>query len=425
VIKPVPILAGALLVVYAYGFLSLDIDGKWTRLHEDNGAMHTSFALSHLHLGLSATRAHDLHFNPATGKMVLYGHHPPGTSLAVAAAFAATGSSSPRTARMVSIAFHLGTLGLMVALLAVFFGAPTALFGGFVIAALPMSAYFGRMVNYEPLCLFAVLLQLFGYAKFKTTGAPRWVAMIVAGVIVGALIDWPALFFAGAIVLMEVFDLRRGGGDRRLVAAIGLAGAAVLAFDLAHLALAAGSIEPLLNVVGRNVSGAEELSWGRLVLRPINSNRLYFTHTGLVAGILMATSLLRPRSRLASSLLDVDRPEVASRLLAISGGAAFAYVLAAPTWAATHAYWQFYALPYVGFSIVACLVVLYRNASRPGATAWRALLVVVVIEMLGTTAYTLNLRYSETEPYAIREVATLQQNYLDPADEVWLDAGRR
>ena len=45
-------------------------------------------------------------------------------------------------------------------------------------ATLPMGAFFGRMVNYEPLCLFAVMLQLDGYAIWRQEGR-------------GAAFSWP------------------------------------------------------------------------------------------------------------------------------------------------------------------------------------------------------------------------------------------
>ncbi len=97
---------GLALVAYASAFLSIDIESGWTRLHEDNGAMHTSFAIS--------------------------------------------GSADPPVARMVPIGFHLISLILTVVLLATFFSTEVALLGGFLVAILPMGAYFGRMVNYEP-----------------------------------------------------------------------------------------------------------------------------------------------------------------------------------------------------------------------------------------------------------------------------------
>ena len=58
------------LAVYAFGTLSIGLTSDWQLRHEDNGAMHTTFALSHLRLGLAATRAHDVFFTTHSGQAV-------------------------------------------------------------------------------------------------------------------------------------------------------------------------------------------------------------------------------------------------------------------------------------------------------------------------------------------------------------------
>ena len=59
--KPLPLIA---LGLYAFGILAIGLRADWRLRHEDNGAMHTTLALSHLRLGLERTRAHDVSFNP-------------------------------------------------------------------------------------------------------------------------------------------------------------------------------------------------------------------------------------------------------------------------------------------------------------------------------------------------------------------------
>ena len=84
------------LGLYAFGVLSIGLTRDWRLRNEDNGAMHTTLALSHLRLGLAQTRGHDLFYSPHTGQTIPYGHHPPATALVLAGAFALTGSDSPR-----------------------------------------------------------------------------------------------------------------------------------------------------------------------------------------------------------------------------------------------------------------------------------------------------------------------------------------
>ena len=81
-----PLPAVAALLVYACLLLSIGLTADWRLRHEDNGAMHTTLALSHQRLGLRETRAHDVFVDRFTGDRIVYGHHPPGPPLALAAA---------------------------------------------------------------------------------------------------------------------------------------------------------------------------------------------------------------------------------------------------------------------------------------------------------------------------------------------------
>src|SRR3954465_11181457 len=109
---PPPALAWLALFAYASALLTIGVTRDWRLLHEDNGALHTMFARTHLDLGLARTRAHDLFFRPATGEASFYSHHPPATSLVVAAVFRAVGSDAPWVARSVAIVFQLASLAL-------------------------------------------------------------------------------------------------------------------------------------------------------------------------------------------------------------------------------------------------------------------------------------------------------------------------
>lgn len=107
------------LIAYAFAILSIGLTADWRLRHEDNGAMHTTLALSHLQLGLAESRAHDLFVNAHTGERTPYGHHPPATALTLAAAFALTGTDTPAVTRLTVIAFHIGSVLLSTAILGV------------------------------------------------------------------------------------------------------------------------------------------------------------------------------------------------------------------------------------------------------------------------------------------------------------------
>jgi hypothetical protein len=404
----------AAAALYGLALLTIGIREDWRLLHEDNGAFHTTLALSHLRLGLGATRAHDLFYEPATGHSFPYGHHPPALALTLASAFALMGSDAPWVARSVAIAFHLGSLLLFAGRLRRHLPPGAALAGLFVFATLPMSSFFGRMVDYEPLGLFAALLALSGFDRLLGSGWSRGLGLLLAGVVLGGLVDWSGFFFAGSIAAVAAYRAFRGEpGAARAAVAVAAAAAAVLALDVAHLVWANhGSFDRLREVMpGR---GLPTPPLAAFALGLLERYRRYFTLAGLDASILTAVALAAPRSAFARRVFGTPRgADLRSLLLAI-GGAAAAYVLAAPFWAAKHAYWQFYFLPYTVFAIVLAARLLWSIAGRWRAAS-RVAVVVFGLELVATSAYVLAERHTKTGEYAVAETARLRARFLVPA----------
>ena len=302
--------------------------------------MHTTLALSHLQLGLADTRAHDVFVNRQTGERTPYGHHPPGTALTIAAAFALTGSDAPAVARLTVIAFHIGSMLLLTAMLGLLLDDDRrGLLGGLVMATLPMSAYFGRMVNYEPICLFGIMLLLFGYVRFKRYERSRDLVWVALGIIWGGLVDWPSFFFAAALAVVEMLDLaRRRTTHATLLVVLVTSATTVFAFDLWHLWYAGrGAMQAFGGVLSSNQPlWHADLTIGRFMAGQTDTFRRYFTEVGLMSVLLAVWSLARPGARLSRRLFDAPSAPLLRRLLAASGGAALAYVLAAPNWAMMH-----------------------------------------------------------------------------------------
>ena len=105
------------VLALALPLLAWGLADDWRLLHEDNGALHTAFALAHVRMGLAATRGHAVFVSSTSGEQALYGHHPPGLPLLVAAAFALTGTDCPWVGRSVVIGCHAATLLLLTWLL--------------------------------------------------------------------------------------------------------------------------------------------------------------------------------------------------------------------------------------------------------------------------------------------------------------------
>lgn len=401
------------LAAYAFAILSIGLTADSRLRHEDNGAMHTTLALSHLALGLDGTRAHDVFVNRVTGERRPYGHHPPALPLVLAAVFALTGSDSPAVARLTVMAFQIGSVLLVVAVLGELVGNRAAWLGGLFMATLPMSGYFGRMVNYEPLCLFAVMVQLLGYVRWKIHGRRRDAWLLGVGVVWGGVVDWPAFFFAAALASVEVIDLARRKTSGAPLALLIATATGVFAFDLWHLWYAArGSMQAFGGVLASNEPlWAMDASLSRFVLGQVDTFRRYFTEAGLISTGLALWSLAagtsgRPHDDALSPLTR--------RVLAATFGAAFAYVVTAPAWAMMHQYWQFYFLPSVVISMVlAWLRLEHAMRTRPGAL-FRAMQVAFVLDVLMASGYWLHFRHTRPESYAIETTASFRALYLTP-----------
>jgi len=406
-----------LLVLYALAVLSIGLTRDFVLLHEDNGAMQTTFALSHLRLGLARTRACNVFFEPGTGLLSPYAHHPPGTGLALAAAFAVTGSDAPAVARAVAIAFHVASIFVMVAVLSRLVPAHVALLGGAVMATLPMGAYFGRMVNFEPLCLLGITLQLLGYVRMKQDSPARGLPVLVAGIALGGVIDWASFFFTAAIAMaIAVDDLGERPRQPWALSVVAIAAAGLFALEVIQPWYAEpGSLLPLGEVAMRPPSlGSMPSEALAFVASQLLTAQRYYTDAGLVSALAVAAAMIAPRSCLGARVLGVGDPALVHRLAAISSGAAAAYVLAAPSWARLHAYWQFYALPYVVLSMVLVGWSLWRAAAGRGRIIARALLVILALDAAIGSASTLIFRHTSPNPAAVRRTADLRARFLAP-----------
>ncbi|MGZ7039528.1 MAG: hypothetical protein ACXVJO_15240, partial [Thermoanaerobaculia bacterium] len=308
-----------LVVAYAVTLLSIHMNHRWRLVHEDNGAMQTTFALSHLRYGLAATRAENVFIDPRTGARLFYAHHPPAVPLVLAAAFALTGSDAPWVARGVMVAFSVATLIVMMLMLNHLFGDERlVLAGGLAMATFPMEAFFGRMANYEAPALLFCLMQMFAYLRQRTR-------LMIAAIVIGGLFDWSSLFFSGAIAIAALLERRI-----RTFVAIALSAAFVTIVNIVHVILATGTLRGFLEAVtGSAVAGHNAMTIVDFVALQLDNFRGYFTITGLVATLLVTTALVLPYSRLATALLPPH--ERHTRLfLAINLCAATAWLLSSP-----------------------------------------------------------------------------------------------
>ena len=183
--------------------LTIGITHDYRLKHEDNNALHATFARSHLHLGFETTRGQNYFYAQATDSGAFYANHPPGPGLVLAFVYGLTGRDGPPTTRATAILFHLFATALFFGLARrVFKEEWEVLLATLAFVVLPESAFFGRMLNHEVLVLPGAILLVRGYFE-SVRGNPsaRWMAAVVIGSVWAALAGWAGFFAIGACAL--------------------------------------------------------------------------------------------------------------------------------------------------------------------------------------------------------------------------------
>lgn len=395
-------LTAAICLVVLAGLLAIRARAPWRYLHDDNGRRYSSYARTHIALGLAATGGRDFFYDPRDGRMVPYGHHPPGLGLLLAGWFRLLGSDTPGAARALPALFHLTSAALMLGLLGRHFPGPPGLVAGLVFAVVPMSSYFGKMVNFEPLVLPFLIGAVIAWWRFAEGGRPAWAGLAILLVALGTLVDWPILLAPLVFAGDGVRRWRRGEGGGVLVA-----GAAAVVVALAVVVpvatWAASAVGPgeLAKAASYRARLHGQYRWWQLAGKLIDYNRRYFTEPVLVASVVAAGMLVGDAWR--------RRPFTPrARLLALFGVVGILPVVGFPTSARYHAYWQFPLLP---FATLAVAFVLERLGARLSPSRRRLVYASVALWVVAASAAMLHMRYTRPSGYVARQIRQFQ-HYL-------------
>lgn len=236
------------LIIYGVG-LTHEIAEPWIGLHDWNGAFFSQLARNFLrypweiHHGMPIVAVGDA--VPSPQERSIYATHPPGLVWLVAGAFQLFGEHE-WAARLVPIAASLGSLALLMWIVARGWGRAMALRAGLIYSVMPMAVYFGRMVNHEAVCLFLMLATMAAWAGVVDSAASsmhrRWRLIVAVSAIAGGIwIDWPGIFFAGFFAIAVFFQWYRGIVKLSSVVVVwcsALAATALMLWFLVHFGLA-------------------------------------------------------------------------------------------------------------------------------------------------------------------------------------------
>lgn len=375
-----------LLALYATG-LTQRLTAPWSGMHDWNGAFYSQLARNllrypfdvHHGMGVLAVGADA----PPANERGLYAHHPPGMVWLTAAAFRIAGESEA-TARTVPIAASLASLWMLVALTARRWGRDRALCAGFVFAMMPMSVYFGRMVNHEAVCLCLMLAAVLAWqsaaperpAKTSVFALTGWGAAIAAMI----WIDWIGVLFAGLFCAYLTFHRRRQGltGGRLFYAwGVSIGAAAGMVCYLVYGGLD-GNWEKLWSIfVSRrenNITPSHSVAWEHVLGNlswPILALAV-FGAAGHIAGrASRQTQVYNGPSH------HSGRPVGGLGVIALTG---LIWVVLFWRLFKIHNYWMFYLGPWVALSAAAALAGIRSFAfARAPMPAWALFYTTVVI----------------------------------------------
>lgn len=388
--------------------LLIGINRDYQLKHEDNNALHATFARSHLRLGLAVTHGQNYFYSPAMGGGGFYPNHPPGPGLILAVWYGVTGHDGPAATRTAAIVFHvLGTwlfYGLARRVLTRRWEVALALL---LYVALPESAFFGRMMNHEVLVLPFAILLVRGYWESVHGDwlRGRWMAAIGLGVLGAAFTGWAGFFAIGACALhagWETFVRRNPRATSPLVLLV-VAGVLLFAVTLAQLLWALGGDVPYLRALLASRAGSgEDGRYGQWLGRILELHWRYFGLTSAVGLMTIAVRAIRRKS----AVVDPAQEVALIFLLAGSG-----YVATFLFNATKHDYWQFLLLPASALGIV-MLVRSLLGATESRRILRRALLGVVIFDIALVSTVTLVQRHVKREGFCLEAVALLRKNHL-------------
>lgn len=221
----------AVLALYA-GLLAIHIGQPWIGADAPSGALWSTVGRNIAHHGYVGTS-----FGQVANEIVpsspaefrFYQNHPPVLAFGVALMFRLAGEGEWQ-ARLFPILFSMGSLFLLYVLVRDWYGEKSALLASFVFAVLPMSAFFGRHVNFEPIAIFFILAVVLLYQRWMAGSGRGRLALLSAVYAVAMLSDWPAYFLAGFLPVHHLLVRRRLGSSWIFP----LISAVVLAVHLLH-----------------------------------------------------------------------------------------------------------------------------------------------------------------------------------------------
>jgi hypothetical protein len=400
----------AVLAVAAF-LLCRGITAPFLAWHEMNSAMYSQFARNHMQYGLAYTKLYctwgDTATPPATPERYL--NHPPLIALWTAALLAVFGDHE-WAARLAPIAASLGSVVLLMRIVEGLRGPLLGVLAGFFFATLPLTAYFGRMIDHVAPVQFFTLLMLHGYllwsGLYPGGRRPRLGASwYVTGAVLGIGTGWAAVLPALLLGAWHGLRVGRGSGEARLlpwlVAAPAAALAAVVVHILAGCAWDLGMLPALF--AGRALGGAGgAVPWPAwLAAQALHLARNFTLPGAVAAGVcasVLVARLVRPAPSGAPSAFPFGGTLAAA--VGLTGLHGLLYVVLFKNAAWHHDYWQFFLGPFVATSLAALAVAAGRAVAAREPRLERLVVAALLVVPMPWAKASLVFYATQRQPYS-------------------------
>jgi hypothetical protein len=177
--------------------------GSWELVNEGSAAFAKSFAMSHLYLGLSVTKGQNFFYNGQEEAPRPYLHLPPGLGLTVWAMYHFLGYENELQLFMpLLLPLISQTLSfILIAIIAVIMTNSLLLsaYATLIFALLPISLYFGHIVETPVAALPFVLLSLIAYLYYLRKPQLRYQYLLLGASAFSAFYCWTGFFILPVI----------------------------------------------------------------------------------------------------------------------------------------------------------------------------------------------------------------------------------
>jgi hypothetical protein len=361
---PFWLLLALFLVVMTLGLSELWLFGH----HGWNGARRGMAGINYVRHGFLETRFGPVeNFGPVVREQFsYYWHHPVLIHVLTGVSFTVFGVHE-WAARLVPIALSTLTFVLLYVLALRWWGRRGAVATALTFTFLPLEAFYGKMVNHEPLVLALGVTLAWLLVRFHE--ARRWRHVIAAGLLalLGSFSDWPfflMLAVAGLFELTRNVARWRRDRDLRFLAVLSVAalvGAVAVVYYLVQFSGDVGGFKKLFSDRSGGESGG---SYGPIALW--SRRGWYWELFGPIATLAGAAWLLAfPVRAGLRRLTPMDALIGASFLV----GAA--WLLLFTQAASIHEYWAFYLVPFLALSSAWLLLAAARAAGAAAEALWR------------------------------------------------------